>query len=468
MLSKGSPLHGLEPAHRALAQGHYETAFALLESALLKQRRAQDQARVMLYLAAAYALYGEDGLEGGLRCLNEAVDADPQIAQDPLYRALYWEFGAYRGDARSDVRRGALAAAEGGDGVAAYHAASALIIVGAYKRARRVLEACEPEALPVYLQWRRYSLLGQALESSGDYAGAAGQYQEAVARSRGSDQQAERLNVAGCQIEAGRADLALTILAQVEEDLLEPVEQAVRRYLEGRAHLALGNPNQALEWLLRARLQEEAAGEPSYGLYVALAQTYASLGQRKRAIEAYLQALELAAEGQRAVTLHEYAYTLFEDDQLLEARDNLWKVVQDERYPFRAEVYADLAEIEFRLGNFANADDLARRALDLGAVASACLCLGNLACEYYRFDEAVEWFEQAASASREGELDWLVAQEMLADTLVQRGFDQPGRVLKHAEAALRHLNPSEEWAITLRDYAARARDMLGGQQRILN
>lgn len=459
---------GVEPAHRALAQGRYEVAFALLESAARRQRDLADQARLRLYLAAAYALYGHDGLEGGLRCLRDAVMLEPRIAEDPLYRALYWELGAYRGDAKADVRRGALAAARSDDGVASYHAASALLIVGANKRAKMILERLSDEVLPDYLQWRRWSLLGQAREQLGEFEAAAEAYQQAVEKSRGLDQQGERLNLAACWVEAGKAHEALEVLAEVKSDELDELEQATHAYLEGRAHALLANPNEALQRFLRARVLEDAAGEPSFGLRLALAQLYATLGKRERALESYHEALALAPKAQRSLALHEYAFALFENEQLLEARETLLEVVEDERYAYRADVYADLAELEFRLGNFEAADDLARRALDLGAVAAACLCLGTLALEYCRFDEAIGWFEQAASASREGDTDWLAAQELLADTLVQAGLKQPARVLHHAEAALRYLADSDEWTVTLRDYVARAKAALGGRDRLLN
>ena len=78
------------------------------------------------------------------------------------------------------------------------------------------------------------------------------------------------------------------------------------------------------------------------------------------------------------------------------------------------------------------------------------------------------WFEKAAAASREGETDWLHAQEMLADVFVQQGYRRPERVVFHAEAALKYLHPNEEWALILGGYAESAREILGGHSRRFN
>ena len=64
------------PAHRALAEGRYETAVTLLEGATRRQRRRSSQAQIKLYLAATYALYGPDGFEWGEQKLREAAEAD--------------------------------------------------------------------------------------------------------------------------------------------------------------------------------------------------------------------------------------------------------------------------------------------------------------------------------------------------------------------------------------------------------
>ena len=149
--------------------------------------------------------------------------------------------------------------------------------------------------------------------------------------------------------------------------------------------------------------------------------------------------MQLASKRQRALALHEYALLMLEADHLERAKELLLDASSDEYYDFHAEVYADLADVELKLGDLRSAGDLAHRALDLGATAPACLTLGNVAHEYYRFDEAIVWFEKAASASAEGSGEWLFAKEMLVDSFVQQGYLYPDRVIHHAEAALRYL-----------------------------
>ena len=468
MFFRRSPLAEVEPAHRALSEGRYEVAFALLENAARRGRRGRDAGLLKLLLAAVYALYEEDGLEGGQHALQEAAEAEPTITEHPLYRALHWEFAAYEGDApRADVKRGALAAAGAGDAVAAFHAARALLSIGARARAIHVLETLPKASLPRYLVWRCWSLLGGALEGRGDFEGARGAYEQSVAASCGADREGERLNLAASLVETNKAAKSLSVLAEVRADLLESDERAVLHYLRGRAHSLLDNPNEALEHFLRASVLEEAAGERSFGLNLALAQTYALLGRLGRAAPHYLEAIHLAGSSQRAFARHEYAFSLFEADHLLEAKEVLLEVVGDKRYAFLSEAKADLAETEYRLGNAQAAEGWARDALEGGAVAPACICLGNIANDYYRLGEAVDWFEKAVSASKEGEPDWLTAHEMLADVLAQTGAE-PARVISHAEAALKHLHPADEWALTLRGHIQEARERLGGYPRLLN
>ncbi len=481
MFFRRSPLAEVEPAHRALSEGRYEVAFALLENAARRGRRGHDAGLLKLLLAAVYALYEEDGLEGGLHALQEALEAEPTLVEHPLYRALRWEFAAYSGSSgdgggsnsnapatlRADIKKGAVAVAGAGDAVAAFHAARALLTVGASGRAIKILEGIPKASLPRYLVWRCWSLLGRALEGRSDFEGAREAFANAVATSCGADREGERLSLASSLIETDHAAESLEVLAEVKGDTLEPDERAVLHYLTGRAHTLLDNPNRALEHFLQASVLEAAAGEPSFSLHLALAQTYALLGRLERAAPHYLEAISLAGASQRAFARHEYAFSLFEADHLLEAREVLLEIVEDKRYAFLGEAKADLAETEYRLGNFGAADAWARGALEAGAVAPACICLGNIANDYYRLEEAVDWFEKAVSASKEGEPDWLTAHEMLADVLAQTG-EEPARVISHAEAALKHLHPADEWALTLRGHVHAARERLGGHPRLLN
>ena len=478
MFFRRSPSAEIEPVHRALAEGRYEAALALLEGAAKRQRQRSAQAQLELHIAATYALYGEDGLEGGLEHLAEAAHADAAVARTPLYRALYWEFAAYRGEAAGDVKRGAAAAAAVGEGVAAYHAASALAAIHAFKRAVGVLLEVDVTALPDYLKWRYWSLLGRSYEAQGDFGAAVDAFERSAALSQNADKFGELLNLAANRLESQQPIEALEALERAQ--CVAPADtsingaadsaadRAVHRYLTGRAHLSLGNPNTALNLFLEASVLESAAGEPSFSLQLALGQTYSALGKARRAEERYQEAVGLASKRQRALALHEYALVMVEADRLERAKDLLVQASSDEHYDYHAEVYADLADVELRLGDLHAASDLAHRALDLGAAASACLTLGNVAHEYYRFDEAIVWFEKAASASVEGHHEWVFAKEMLVDSFVQQGYKHPDRIIHHAEAALRHLPSFNEWSLLLRGYIAHAKTLLGGHQRMLN
>lgn len=78
----------LESARKALAEGQYDVAFAMLEMALRRGPNRHALGATWLQLAALYALYGEDGLENGQPALRNAVTSDPNLASHPLYRAL--------------------------------------------------------------------------------------------------------------------------------------------------------------------------------------------------------------------------------------------------------------------------------------------------------------------------------------------------------------------------------------------
>ena len=464
----GDSSFDVAPAHRALAEGRFETALTLLEGATRRQRRRSSQAQLKLYLAATYALCGPDGSKWGAQTLREAAEADSDVTQSALYRALYWEFAAYRGDAAADVRKGALAAARLGDPFAVYHAASALFAIRAYRRAARLLKKLEPLNLPDYLRWRYWSLLGKSCSASDRLDEAADAFRCSVSLAVGEEKHHERLHLAGTLLELHRPESALGILEKTDVAELGSAERLLRIYFEGRAQLLLGNPNLALEHLQRASALEDEAGEPSYTYKLALAQCYGALGRYPQAISSYLKATELAPKKQRVWTLHEYALLLIEADQLPNARELLFETLRAEGYAYRAEVYADLAEVEYKLANLSAAAEHALRALDLGAVGSACLTLGSVAYEYYHLDEAISWFEKAVAACREGETDWLHAQQMLADIFVQQGFVRPERVVFHAELALKYLHEGDEWALILRGYAEQARELLGGHSRRFN
>lgn len=461
----------LEPAQRALAEGQYDVAFALLEDAARRPYGRAAQGQYWLHLAAVYALYAEDGVENGTPALRQAVVADPNLAEHPLYRALYWEFAAYRGGSVGDVKRGIRQVPATAEPVAAYHAGSALLAAGAPKSAVRRLTQIEEAALPAYLVWRRWSLLGQCREALGDWTAAAEAFARAVGLAPPAECEPERLSLAGALLELGQPEDALAELERIDESALRVEERAVLRYLSGRAHLESGNPNRALELLREAHAIERSEGTAppeTFQTSLAMAQALVALGRFAEANAAFADALAGAPAEDRPYVQHEASYALIESDELSRAEAMLSEVVSDPTYPHRAEALADLADTRLKMGELDGAAVLARQALEMGATAAACLCLGNIAYEYFRLDEAISWFEQAVSASQPGDAVWVSAQQLLADAYSWRGEGMAERVLTHARLALAHTEPASEWYLPLRRHVAAAQAALGGHDRLLN
>ncbi len=477
MLFRRQRTPDLSSAQEALAKGQYDVAFAVLESAV---KRGPDKAvngLAWLQLAAVYALYGDEGLENGQPALRNAVGADPKLASRPLYRALFWEFAAYRGAPLSDVKRGLrevperpseLGGAPAFDATASYHAAAALFAVDAAKSAARRLSALDDAGLPTYLEWRRWSLIGQCSEVLGEWEEAAAAFTASAAQAPELERDAERLSLAGALVELFRTEEALEQLAAIDDELLPPQERAVHRYLLGRAHLDLDNPNLALEHLREAALIDDELGGPTYSVAFATAQALTAAGRSAEATLAFDRALASVPAEHRAFTQHEAAYALIECDRLTEAETLLGEVVTDPSYSHRGDALADLADVRLRRGELDSAHALAQEALELGATAPACITLGSVAFEYYRLEDAAAWYEQALSASQPGDPFWVAAQQMLADVYSQMGEEYAARVLLHARAALEHTEVGSEWYLPLKQYVDDARSHLGGFERVLN
>lgn len=465
MLFRRSRLAELEPARRALAEGQYEVAFALLENAARRPWGRSTQAQYLLHLAAVYALYGAEGSDGGSLALKDAVRADPGITQQPLYSALFWEFAALHGESAGDVKRGVRRLATGSSPVARYHAASALLAAGALKSVVRALEPLEGQ-LPEYLEWRRWSLIGQAQEGLGHWREAADAYVRAVDACSGVERESERLSLAACYLEIGAPGDAVTALGAVDETVLYPDDVAFKRYLEGRAELERGNPNLALSRFVEA--ESLSPTTDSFGLSYAFGQTYAALGRFDEAVDALAWAAAIAPSEHRTYAQHELAYALMEADRVDDAQGILEDVLGDPDYAQRADAFADLADCSLKLGAFDRAAEEARTALELGSVALACLTLGNVAYEYYRLDESATWFEQAAAASTPGESLWVSAQQMLADIFSQQGEAAVERVHHHARAALAYTSPASDWYLPLIRHLSEATASLGDAGRVLN
>ncbi len=469
MFFRRSGLSELEGAHQALAQGQYDVAFALLETAARRPLGRADKGRYWLHLAEMYALYAEDGVESGLPALRTAIEMDPALASSPLYQALFWEFKAFHGGGVGDVKRGLRNVPLETDAAAAYHAASALLTVGAPKSAARRLRQVDPEPLPAYLRWRRWSLLGQCAEALGSWDEAAEAFEQAIEECPESEREPERLSLAGALLELGRTPEVLATLEQIDETRLMEEELAVQRYLSGRAHLDSGNPNQALGLLQEARaLRTSDSDEQAYNVAFSTGQVLTALGRHEEATIAFGEALSLAPAEHKPFTQHEAAYALIEAEKLSEAEEMLAEAVADPSYVHRAEALADIADLRLKLGDFDGAESLALQALDMGASASACLCLGNIAYEYFRLDEAVSWFEQAVGASQTGDPVWLSAQQLLADVYAQLGPSKAEQTLRCSRLALEYTDANSEWYLPLQRCAADAHALLGGNDRSLN
>lgn len=459
-------LSELEPAHRALAEGRYDVAFELLENAARRPWGRSTQAVYWLHLAAVYALYGSDGLDNGSFALRKALSVDAKAVQHPLYQALYWEFAAYRGDPAVDIKRGVRPIPAQNDPVASYHAASALCTAGALKTACRYLSELDHDALPLYLVWRRWSLLGQAQERLGHYRPAADSFRAAIEGSSGNERAAEQLSLANCLLELNQPNEARSLLAAVEQHLLVQDELAFMRYLEGRCDLELDNPNRALTLFREAQALE---GErETFNLVYALGQCLVALGRFEEAAAVLVRAVESAPVELRPFAQHEYAYALIESERFDEAEDQLGEVLADPSYPHRAEAFADLADVLVKRGDFDRARRVAEQAIDMGATAPACLTLGSIAYEYFRLDEAIGWYEKAVSASLIGSPTWINAQQLLADVYAQLGPEAAEQLLLHSRAALEHTGAHSDWYLPLRMYLSRANQWLGGHDRLLN
>ncbi|HEX2863604.1 MAG TPA: hypothetical protein VHN99_03480, partial [Deinococcales bacterium] len=449
----------LDAVNRALDASDFDTAFDLIEGAAATRDPAQ-AATYRLLEAAVYALYGPDGLQGGNAALTEAATLDRAVLNRPLFKALRAEFDAYQletaargnpnlnvpGDSRHD-RAAALAGEVSGEPLALYHAAAALVTLGEPEAGLRGFEAIAPEGLPRHLQWRFWSWRGGAYEDLGRYREAVHAYGTAATLADGPDRAALLLDKAAMALELEEPHDVLPILDEAKAAYPHgegPVDEAARLYLEARAHLELNNPSLAAERAERARRLEREAGEPSYGAALVHGQALATLEQFGPALEAFAEAVRLATGVDRGFALHEYGLTQMDADLLGEARASLIEAANVTDYPHRGEVLADLAELESRAGNFEAAEAAARQAVALGAIVPGNLMLASLAAEDFRLDDALAHYHTVAGAAPEGSREWVIAHEMIADTLVQAGWRNPAEILEHAGIAVKHLEPSDE------------------------
>ena len=469
----------LDAVNRALDASDFDTAFDLIEGAAAT-RDASQAAGFRVLEAAVYALYGPDGLQGANAALVEAANLDPSVLARPLFKGVRAELDAYglevaarenpmnvvvAGDPRHD-RAAGLAREVSGDPLAVYHAAAAFTTLGLAEDGLRALESVDPQKFPKHLQWRYWSWRGGAYEDLGRYREAVNAYGHAAAIADGPDRAALLLDKAAMFLELEEPHEVLPTLEEARAAYPHgesPADEAARLYLEARAHLELNNPSLAAERAERARRLEREAGEPSYGAALVHGQALATLEQFPPALDAFREAVRLAVGLDRGFALHEYGLTQMDADELAEARASLVEAASVIDYPHRGEVLADLAELESRAGNFEAAEAAARQAVTLGSIVPGTLMLASLAAEDYRFAEALAHYHTVAGAAPEGTREWVIGHEMIADTLVQAGWKDPAEILEHSRIALGHLEPSDEWAVTLNGYITRATALLGGR-----
>ncbi|MBO1437505.1 tetratricopeptide repeat protein [Meiothermus sp. CFH 77666] len=447
----------------ALHQGDYDTAFETLVRTLALAQ-GQEAAEVALLLAEAYSLYGEGGIEGANRALEEGVGSVPTLEAHPRYRAILGEMRALEGASEEDVRQ---ILPQTHDPRALYHQAQALMYLGLPEEALEILN--RPLELPAFLAWRAQTLRGKALERLGQAAEAAAAYREAARLAVGLEHYWNLIDAAAMFVEAGMGQEALETLREAEPDapeLEDPEDAATRYYLEARSQLLLGNPSLALEAIQQALAKEREGAEAAHGTPLVHGQALMQLGYPREAIEAFREAVRRAEDSDKSYALHELAVACLEAGELAEAESALREVLRDPEYGHQGEAYGDLAEILYRLGRYEEASQAAHQAIQLGSLSAGYLILGNLAYDLLHLEEALEHYTKACEEAPEGSRDWVTAQQMVVDTLAQLGFRHPDEIASRSEAVLPYLHPADEWHQTLNNYLERARSLIGGSRTL--
>jgi tetratricopeptide (TPR) repeat protein len=458
-----APMTALE---LALNDNDLDKAFMLLVGEIEASRQPQVRAAQMLELAQLYILASGDP-EALEACLLEAKGLDPAIVQKPLFLALQAGQTLSRLMAPPEpdhpVRLAAIEQATKalvGSPTARYHAAAVLLGLGEFEAGLQALEGME--ALPTHLRWRGWSWRATALEEMGRLRDASLAHQQAIAGAPNGEKAVLLQDKAALHLDLEEPHEALAALSESLSWLPEeyPEDAATRLTLEARAHLMLENPRLARERAEQAKQAEQQVSDPSFGTMLVLGQCHAALENWREAIPAFEAAVGLAFDAEKGFALHELGLAQMDADQAEDSRRSLQNALLEPNYPHKAEVRADLAELEYRLGNFEAAETQAKTALEMGATVSASLLLANIAYEYYRLDEALEHYQRAWEQAPEASRDWVISHQMTADTLVQLGWRNPESILHHASLALPHLEPADEWAITLQSYIERARQLL--------
>jgi tetratricopeptide (TPR) repeat protein len=462
-----------------LVEERLEQAFALLDQTYRKAS-LKERSELALWGAHLHSLYAETGAQEGLNTLVIAGQHDFLLKQNPLYLGLWAELSSYL--LEDENQRAALLEqaqqALLGSTLARYHGAAALTLLY-FEDAVALWHTLPLEGLSPHLHWRRQAWLGNAYENVGQLEDAQQAFAQAAEMAPPNQQGSMLSEQAALCLALERFDMATTLLDQVkllndgyQERFLEeldPMSWVQWHYLKAQAEMGLGRLEGALSQITLADQLEKAQGEGSYGVALVFGQILMILGQPEGAILHFNDAVESATPGDLPFALHELGVAYLDTDAVLEAREQLERVLQHHEYPFIPEVHADIAECEYRMGRLPEAQALAEQALSMGAIVTANLVLGAIDMDYYHLDAALEHYGKALESSAPGSREFTLAHQMLADVLAQQGFTQPERILQHAKSALENIQANDEWHHTLQNYVQKAQLILeGGRGRMLN
>ncbi|AWN22995.1 hypothetical protein DKM44_06925 [Deinococcus irradiatisoli] len=459
-----------QQACQALASDDYDAAYQILEAAYHEAPRPV-RARLSLYLVSLSSLYGESGSEDMRRGLTEARTLDPSLRTDPLYLALSAELDARtRGPDAQPPREEARHAL---DALPRYHAACALNLSGQPEQALTVAPPA-PE-LPAHLRWRLRSVQADAEEQLGHSEDAVALYGEAAHLAQGVNKAVMWQEQSALMLQQGRLEEAAAALEQARPLYRRPLPEedtlhlASWHYLQAQVEMHKDDLDAALQSIQEAARLEAAQGDPSYGVALVWGQILTSRGQAEEALTLFEQALERAEEEERPYVLHELGVALLDLDRPVDAREKLEAVLGASEYPFAAEVLADVAECDYRLGRLQEAQYEAEQALAQGATVPASLVLGSVAMDYYHLDEALEHYQRVTREAAPGSRDWVTGHQMAADVMAQQGFPDPAAAYAHAQQALEHTEASDDWFGTLQDHLGKAGALMSaGRGRTLN
>lgn len=469
-------------AAQALNEERFDHAFALLERAYHGASHA-DQTQIALWVASLHSLYGEDGAEDGLQALDFARSHDVLVAHRPLYQAVHAFLRSYlpplaeQNDAQvqhDKLLAQAHKASLDPDPLVAFIASAACLNLGDATRALPALLKVDADKLAPFLRWRYFSwcaaaaeALEQPQESEQYYALSAAAAPQSQKAGLWQEQAALNLNIGETPKAQALLDQAWQLYDQ--QGLPDHALLVQWYYLSAQTAQALENFDKALEFITEAETLEEQMGELSYGVQLIHGQIFMSLQQPEDAIPCFLEAIKMAAESDLPYALHELGVAYLDADLPIEARDIFNQVLTHSSYPFLAEGIAELAESEYRLGRLPEAEKAAQLALAQGATLPAHMMLAAIAMDYYYLDDALEHYRQAQLLAPAQSRDWAMAHQMQADILAQQGFQAPAVILEHAQAALPHIDPRDDWHDTLQNYIQKAQKLLSSpNNRLLN